>query len=63
MDDGLLILAVKEAIAAPISLEESRSEIEKYLYTERRKDDIEQLVLNLREAAQIEYVGEFKPID
>ncbi|WP_272966506.1 EpsD family peptidyl-prolyl cis-trans isomerase [Alteromonas australica] len=63
MDDGLLILAVKEAIAAPVSLEESRSEIEKYLYTEKRKDDIEQLVLNLREAAQIEYVGEFKPID
>lgn len=41
MDDGLLILVVKEVIVVFIFLEELCLEIEKYLYIERCKDDIE----------------------
>ena len=63
MDDGILVLAVEEKEAMPIAFNEARAAIRNYLYTEKRKEDVEQLVTNLKNAAQIEYVGEFQPLD
>ena len=63
MDDVILVLAVEEKEAMPIAFNEARAAIRNYLYTEKRKEDVEQLVTNLKNAAQIEYVGEFQPLD
>ena len=63
MDDGLLIIAVEEVEAMPISFQEARAAIKSFLYAEKQKEDIEKLVENLRDAAQIEYVGDFKPVN
>ncbi|MEP2653483.1 MAG: EpsD family peptidyl-prolyl cis-trans isomerase [Paraglaciecola sp.] len=62
MSDGLLVIQLVEVKSKPVSLDEAKPAIYKYLQTNNRKNSTEDLITNLREKAQIEYIGNFKPV-
>ena len=63
MSDGLLVISLKESMSQPVSLERAKSAIERQLYSQKQKEAAAKLVESLKESAQVEYLGDFKPVE
>jgi len=59
MSDGLLVIGLESTMPQPVSLEQAKPAIERQLYAQKQKEAAGNLVESLKEAAQIEYLGEF----
>ena len=59
MSDGLLIIALERVSKDPVTLEQARGAIERELYSQKQQEAAKNLIESLKEAAQIEYLGEF----
>ena len=56
---GGRVLTVVSALSAPLSLEEARTSIEKYLLADHKRQLVERQIKALRSTAHIEYQGKF----
>jgi hypothetical protein len=53
------IFTIVSAEPAPLTPEQARESIERYLSAERRRELVQEQIKNLRSTAQIEYQGRF----
>jgi len=60
---SILILQIDTVEDAPLDFDAVKQTIENYLIVESRNNQIKQLVSELRDQAQVEYIGEFEPVE
>ncbi len=63
LTDGLLVIKLNSVVDQPVAYEQAKPVIERFLFTQDRKETSAELVKNLREKAEVEYFGDFSKVE